>query len=60
MKSAERYLCQDCKKTLQESGLIFKRVPGSEGSAEQCDWCRRYRPGAAYRILYRRDRNDRS
>lgn len=53
-RSVERYLCPDCKKILQASGLIYKRVPGSEGSEDRCAWCERERLGTTYKILYGR------
>ena len=54
-KSVQRYLCRDCKKILQDSGLAYKRVPGTEGSEERCAWCERERFGTTYKILYGRN-----
>ena len=54
-RSIDRYLCQDCKKILQASGVTYKRVPNTEGSEERCAWCERERFGTTYKILYGRD-----
>lgn len=58
-KSVKRYLCRDCKKILQDSGLVYKRVPSTEGSEERCAWCdawcERERFGTTYKILYGRN-----
>lgn len=54
-KIAVRYLCRECRKTLQASGLLYTRVSYSEGSQDTCDWCNREKPGASVRIYYRRN-----
>lgn len=56
MKNIERYLCHECRKTLQASGLLYKRVPYSEGSQEDCDWCGRMRPGVSVKIYFGRNK----
>lgn len=55
MKNIERYLCHECRKTLQASGLLYKCVPYSEGSREDCDWCGRMRPGVSVKIYFGRN-----
>lgn len=54
MKETERFLCVDCERTLAESGLIYKRIHGTEGGAPQCEWCRKRRCCTKYRIRYGR------
>lgn len=50
----DRYLCKDCRQNLQRAGLIFKKMPGLEGSEERCAWCKRPCAGSVYRIKYGR------
>ena len=54
-KIAKRYLCHECKRTLQATGLVYSRIPFSEGSQNTCDWCHREKPGVSVKILYRRN-----
>lgn len=52
MKTLERYLCIECAQMLRDAGLIYKKVPGSEGEKAECEWCHKKRYGAGYRIRY--------
>ena len=55
MKTADRMLCVDCLKTLQDAQLVFKKLPGMEDSTV-CAFCHRKRFCSAYRIQYGRER----
>ena len=52
MKTVEKYLCSEHAQWLKDAGLIFKKVPGSEGERDECDWCGRVCYGARYKIRY--------
>ena len=55
MKKLERYLCAGCVKNMEKAQLIFKKVPGTEGSLtmkRNCEWCGRSCYGASYKIMY--------
>lgn len=54
MKTADRDLCQSCRQILHDSKMIYKIVPGHEGDAEWCAWCKRKKPTSRYRIQYER------
>lgn len=56
MKQIERFLCYDCRKNLDEAHLVYKELPSSRDTAK-CDWCRRMRYGAYYRIRYGKEGN---
>lgn len=56
MKTVERYLCAECAKTLRDSALTFKKVPGTEGESPKCEWCRKPRYCTAYTIVYGKER----
>ena len=54
MKTLERYLCAECAQMLRDAQLVYKKVPGAEGEKPECDWCRKRRYGAKYKIVYGR------
>lgn len=43
MNTIERYLCAECVKNMEQAGLVFKKVHGTEGDKSKCDWCRKLR-----------------
>lgn len=55
MKTIERYLCAECVKAMEQAGLIFKKIPHTEGDKAKCDWCLKLRYGASYKIKYGRE-----
>ena len=54
MKTCERYLCAGCMKNMEAAQIIFKKIPGTEGDRQKCEWCGRSCYGAKYKIMYGR------
>lgn len=54
MKTVVRYLCTECVQDMKDAGLIFRKLPGTEGNKDECAWCHRRRYGAEYEICYGR------
>lgn len=55
MKTIERYLCAECVKAMEQAGLVFKKIPHTEGDKAKCEWCLKLRYGASYKIKYGRE-----
>ena len=56
MSELERYLCETCRRMLDDAQLVYKKVPNTEGEKQYCDWCRYRRFGARYKIQFGRGR----
>lgn len=55
MTTIERFLCEICRQQLDGAGLVYKKVPGTEGEKQRCDWCKEKHYGARYLIRFGRD-----
>ena len=55
MKTLERTLCPACEEELRAARLVYKKLPGTEGSCK-CEWCGKVRYCTRYQIVYGREK----
>ena len=55
MKTVDHFLCFDCERDLTVAQLAHEKLPNTE-NAGKCEFCKRRRYGAVYRIRYGRGR----